>query len=74
MDRRESLHGNLDACIKSALPLPLIKECQYLALTPIPHLYFVDRYVKTISTMHSTNGLKAISMCKRVFNGGFGFR
>src|SRR5712675_1133786 len=33
MDRRESLYGNLDACIKSALPLPLIKECQYLALT-----------------------------------------
>jgi hypothetical protein len=24
----------LDACIKSALSLPLIKECQYLALTP----------------------------------------
>src|SRR5882757_11523948 len=37
MDRRESLHGNLDACIKSALPLPLIKECQYLGLTPICH-------------------------------------
>src|SRR4029077_18591869 len=36
MDRRESLYGNLDACIKSALPLPLIKECQYLALTPFP--------------------------------------
>ena len=37
MDRREALHGNLDACIKSALPLPLIKECQYLALTPFVH-------------------------------------
>jgi len=35
MDRGESLHGNLDPCIKSALPLPLIKECQYLALTSI---------------------------------------
>ncbi len=35
MDRGESLHGNLDPCIKSALPLPLIKECQYLAMTPI---------------------------------------
>jgi hypothetical protein len=34
MDRSESLHGNLDACIKSALPLPLTKECQYLALIP----------------------------------------
>jgi len=32
-DRTESRHGNLDACIKSALPLPLVK-CQYLALSP----------------------------------------
>src|SRR5205823_4669204 len=40
MDRRESLHGNLDACIKSALPLPLIKECQYLDLTPFCNFPF----------------------------------
>ena len=30
MDRRESLHGNLDACIKSALPLPLIDKYSHL--------------------------------------------
>ena len=50
MDRRESLHGNLDACIKSALPLPLIKEYQYLALTPfyiLSHFTFYHFYLKS---------------------------
>ena len=30
------------------------------------YLYLVYRYAKTINTMHSANGLKAISRCKRV--------